>query len=96
MSEHTGLSAVFVSAAWCTQSQALAPVVAEFAAERAGSVAVAAVDFDQSPRFAADFNVTGVPAVLLFKGGEPVDIFCECAEPDFWKAALADLVQRAA
>jgi len=96
VSEQTGLSAVFVTAGWCTQSQVLAPVVDEFAAEHAGTVAVAAVDFDRSPQFVADLNVTGVPTVLVFKGGEPVDSVCSCAEPAVWKAALADSVQRAA
>jgi thioredoxin 1 len=95
LADQTGLSMVFVTAGWCTQSQALAPVVTRFAAAHA-SVAVAAADFDQSPQFVADAKVTGVPTVLVFKGGEPVDVVCGCAEPSVWEDRLADSVQRAA
>jgi thioredoxin 1 len=60
---------VSVGAKWCSQSQALAPVLEELSTEYAGKVRFAHVDFDESPAFVKKYEITAVPTVLLYKRG---------------------------
>ena len=57
-------------ATWCGPCKMLAPVVAEIAAEREGSLKVGKVNVDESPELAARFGIMSIPAVFLFKGGK--------------------------
>ena len=59
-------------ATWCGPCMMLAPVVAEIAKEREGTLKVGKVDVDKNPELAARFGIMSIPAVLLFKGGEVV------------------------
>ena len=57
-------------ATWCGPCKMLAPVVAEIAAEREGSLKVGKVNVDENPELAARFGIMSIPAVFLFKGGK--------------------------
>ena len=59
-------------AEWCGPCHMLAPVLAQIATERAGSLKVVKVNADDNQRTAARFGVRGLPTMLLFKGGKPV------------------------
>jgi thioredoxin 1 len=56
-------------AQWCAPCKALAPVVAEIAAEQAGRLRVGKLDTDDAPEIAARFGVRGVPTLILFRDG---------------------------
>ncbi len=60
-------------ATWCGPCRMLAPVVAQIAEERAGSVKVGKVNVDEEPALANRFHVSSIPTVMLFKGGKVVD-----------------------
>ena len=60
-------------APWCGPCRMVAPVIDELAAEMAGRVRVAKLNVDENPGTAIKFNVRGIPALLLFKGGQLVD-----------------------
>ena len=57
-------------ATWCGPCKMLAPVVAEIAAEREGTLKVGKVNVDESPELAARFGIMSIPAVFLFKDGK--------------------------
>jgi thioredoxin 1 len=57
-------------ATWCGPCMMLGPVVAEIAAERAGTLKVGKVNVDEAPELAARFGVMSIPAVFLFRGGK--------------------------
>ncbi len=59
-------------APWCGPCIQLAPVIDEIAAERIGKALVAKVNVDESPALAGKFRVNSIPALLFFKGGQPV------------------------
>jgi thioredoxin 1 len=59
-------------APWCGPCIQLGPVIDEIASERVGKAIVAKVNVDESPALAGKFRVNSIPALLFFKGGQPV------------------------
>ncbi|HET7042688.1 MAG TPA: thioredoxin [Gemmatimonadales bacterium] len=59
-------------AEWCGPCHMVAPVLAQLAAERTGTLKVVKVNADENQRTAARFGIRGLPTMLLFKGGKPV------------------------
>jgi thioredoxin 1 len=71
---HTALPAVVdFYAPWCGPCKVIAPLLEQFAAEFAGRLKFAKANVDETPGLAACFEITGVPTLLLFRGGAPVD-----------------------
>ena len=60
-------------ATWCGPCRMLAPVLEQLAGEFAGQVKFAKVDVDRAPGLAAQYQITGVPTLLLFHNGRVVD-----------------------
>jgi thioredoxin len=61
------------SATWCGPCKMLEPILGELAGEYDGRVRFAKVDIDQEQNLAAQFNISAVPTLLIFKGGQVVD-----------------------
>jgi thioredoxin 1 len=62
-------------APWCGPCRMIAPIVEELAAENAGAVQVGKVNIDDSPNTAANYGVSSIPTLMIFKNGEVVDRF---------------------
>jgi len=60
-------------AEWCGPCRRLAPTVDALAGDYAGKVTIGKLNVDENPNTAVKFNVRGIPALLLFKGGQLVD-----------------------
>ena len=57
-------------APWCGPCRMLAPILAEIAEEKGGAIKVGKVNVDDEPELAAQYGITGIPAILLFKDGK--------------------------
>ena len=57
-------------APWCGPCRMLAPVLAEVAAEKGDRIKVGKVNVDENPELAAQYGISGIPAMLLFKDGK--------------------------
>jgi thioredoxin 1 len=60
-------------AAWCGPCRALAPVVDEVATQYNGQLKVMKMDVDKNNATPARYGIRGIPALLLFKGGQVAD-----------------------
>lgn len=59
------------TATWCGPCHLLAPIVEELAAEWAGKVKVGKLDIDENMDTTMQYQVMGVPTLMLFIQGEP-------------------------
>jgi thioredoxin 1 len=60
-------------AEWCGPCRMVAPILDEIAREYAGKLTVAKVNIDDNPMTPNDYGVRGIPTMILFKDGKPMD-----------------------
>lgn len=61
------------TAVWCQPCKMLDPIVKELAQDWQGKVKVVKLDVDDNPDLAMNYQVMGVPTLMLFKSGRPVE-----------------------
>jgi thioredoxin 1 len=60
-------------AAWCGPCRAIAPIVEELAQHFQGKIKVGKMDVDRNSATPMRYKVTGIPTLLVFKGGQVVE-----------------------
>ena len=60
-------------AEWCGPCRMIAPILEEIAEEYDGQLKIAKLDVDESNLMAMRFGVQGIPTLMLFKNGQPVE-----------------------
>ena len=76
------------NAGWCGPCQAMKPMLDELAEGNPGYV-VASVDIDAEDELAEAYDVTSIPCLVVFKGGEEVNRSVGLIP----KEAIAELVE---
>lgn len=61
-------------AEWCGPCKALAPVIEELV-DTYPELTVAKIDVDENEATMDEFGVQSIPTMILFKRGEPVEVF---------------------
>jgi len=62
-------------APWCGPCRMVGPIVEQLAAENAGKVQVGKVNIDDNQMLATNYQISAIPTVMVFKGGEVVERF---------------------
>lgn len=57
-------------AEWCGPCKMIAPVLEELATEYAGRLTIAKLNVDDHREATEQFNIRGIPTLILFKNGE--------------------------
>jgi thioredoxin 1 len=57
-------------APWCGPCRALSPTIDKVADQFVGRVKVGKLNTEDSPSVAVDYAISGIPQLLIFKGGE--------------------------
>src|SRR5271168_4841538 len=60
-------------ATWCGPCRALAPIVDELAKDFQGRLKIGKMDVDRNGATPMRYKVTGIPTLLVFKGGQVVE-----------------------
>ena len=75
-------------AEWCGPCKRLGPTSDALAQEYAGKVTVGKLNVDDNQNTAIRYNIRGIPAVLLFKGGQVVESVVGLAPKEEFKVIL--------
>ncbi len=59
-------------AEWCGPCRQIAPALEELSSEYEGRLRVAKIDVDSNPDTPSRLGVRGIPALFIFRNGEPV------------------------
>ena len=77
-------------APWCGPCRMVAPVVEEIATQYDGRVKVVKVNTDDNTNIASQHGIRSLPTLMLFKGGEQVDMMVGAVP----KSKLADTLEK--
>ena len=59
-------------AEWCGPCRMVSPILDQIADEHGDKIQVVKVNVDNEPALAAQYGITGIPAMHVFKGGQVV------------------------
>jgi len=60
-------------APWCGPCGSVGPIIEQLASEYAGKVAFGKINVDENQIVPSQFGVQGIPTMIVFKNGEPVE-----------------------
>ena len=60
-------------APWCGPCRFIAPVLEEMSEEKSESLVIGKMNVDDNPMVPQRFGITGIPTMILFKAGKPVE-----------------------
>jgi thioredoxin 1 len=80
-------------ATWCPPCRMIEPVVTELAATLRGQLTVGRVDVDSDPEIGMRYGVLGMPTLILFVGGQPVDRLVGFSSPGHVRRWVAEALQ---
>ncbi|HET6464754.1 MAG TPA: thioredoxin [Nitrospiria bacterium] len=87
-----GLTMIDFWAVWCGPCQIIAPVVDELAQEYEGRLRVFKLNTDENPEVASRYQIMGIPTLLFFKDGKPVDKIVGAAAKKQFKDKIESLL----
>jgi thioredoxin 1 len=61
------------TAEWCKPCKQISPIVDQLSVELANKLKVGRMDVDQNLETTMQFGVMGLPTLILFKNGQPVE-----------------------
>ncbi|MGN6126710.1 MAG: thioredoxin [Humibacter sp.] len=59
-------------AEWCGPCRAVSPILDQIAAEHADKIDIVKLNVDDNPQTAAKYQITSIPAMKVYQGGEVV------------------------
>lgn len=62
-------------APWCAPCRMLTPALEEVAKKFSGKVTLLKLNVDHNPKKSAEFEISGIPSVKMFKNGKVIDQF---------------------
>lgn len=59
-------------AEWCGPCRAVSPILDQIAAEHSDKIKIVKLNVDDNPQIAMKYQITSIPAMKVFRGGEVV------------------------
>ena len=79
-------------AEWCGPCRAVSPILDQIAAEHADKIEIVKLNVDENPQTAMDFNITSIPTMKVFKGGQVVKTVIGAKPKPALEADLAEFL----
>jgi thioredoxin 1 len=79
-------------AEWCGPCRAVSPILDAIAAEHAGKIKIVKLNVDDNPQTAMKYQITSIPAMNVFKGGEVVKTIIGAKPKPQIEADLAEFI----
>ena len=79
-------------AEWCGPCRAVSPILDAIAAEHAGKIKIVKLNVDDNPQTAMKYQITSIPAMKVFQGGEVVKTIIGAKPKPQIEADLAEFI----
>ena len=79
-------------ASWCGPCRAVSPILDQIAEEHAGKIEIVKLNVDDNPQSAMNYQITSIPAMKVFKGGEVVKTVIGAKPKPALEADLAEFL----
>ena len=82
-------------AEWCAPCKMIAPMVEELSSEYEGKFKFTKLNVDDSPNTAGTYGIRGIPTLLIFHGGAPVDQVVGAVPKNVLKGRVDSVLEKA-
>ncbi len=72
--DKSGISVLDFNATWCGPCKMLGPVLEEVSEEMADDAKFFSIDTDENPDLAKEYGIMNIPAIVVLKDGQKVDM----------------------
>lgn len=79
-------------AEWCGPCRAVSPILDQIAAEHSDKITVVKLNVDDNPETAAKYQITSIPAMKVYRGGEVVKTVIGAKPKGALESDLADFL----
>lgn len=77
-------------AEWCGPCRAVSPILDQIASENSDKIRVVKLNVDDNPQLAAKYQITSIPAMKVYQGGEVVKTIIGAKPKPALEADLAE------
>ena len=81
-------------APWCGPCRMVAPVVEEIADQYDGKIKVVKLNTDENPNTASQYGIRSIPTLMIFKGGQKVDMVVGAVPKTTLASTLEKLLEK--
>lgn len=79
-------------AEWCGPCRMVSPILDQIAVEHADKIKIVKLNVDDNPQTAMKYQITGIPAMKVFRGGEVVKTVIGAKPKPALEADLAEFL----
>jgi thioredoxin 1 len=79
-------------AEWCGPCRAVSPILDQIAAEHSDKIEIVKLNVDDNPQTAAKYQITSIPAMKVYRGGEVVKTVIGAKPKQALEADLAEFL----
>jgi len=79
-------------AEWCGPCRAVSPILDQIAAENSDKIKIVKLNVDDNPQMAMKYQITSIPAMKVFRGGEVVKTVIGAKPKPALEADLAEFL----
>ena len=79
-------------AEWCGPCRAVSPILDQIATEHSDKIEIVKLNVDDNPQTAMQYQITSIPAMKVFKGGEVVKTVIGAKPKPALEADLAEFL----